>query len=127
MLALGVHLLHLSWTAESGKGQITTSTENSLQVDKLWPWEGKVRSIMLCNLSEPANAYHLEDCKDRFVAQAVLAIPAGISHAKENQPFHPLCWAPWYEKEVWAGLILSIKFSIRLFCKALQATTKHKS
>lgn len=39
MLALGVHLLHLSWIAESGKGQIATSTENSLQVDKLWPWK----------------------------------------------------------------------------------------
>lgn len=39
MLALGVHLLHLSGIAESGKGQIATSTENSLQVDKLWPWK----------------------------------------------------------------------------------------
>jgi len=36
MLALGVHLPHLSWTVESSKGQIATSAENSLQVDKLW-------------------------------------------------------------------------------------------
>jgi len=108
MLALGVHLLHLSWIAESSKGQITTSTENSLQVDKLWPWEGKVRSIMLCNLSEPPNAHRLEDCKDRSVAGAVWAILAGTCHAKENQPFQPLCWALRCERDVWDGISLNI-------------------
>lgn len=74
MLALGVHLLHLSWIVESGKGQITTSAENSLQVDKLLRWERKVRSIMPCNLSEPANAHHLKGCKHCFSAGAVLHI-----------------------------------------------------
>lgn len=100
MLALVVHLLHLSWIAESGKGQITTSTENSLQVDKLWPWEGKVRSIMLCNLSDPADAHHLKDCKDCFAAGTVLGILAGTGHAKENHLFHFPCWPLWCEREV---------------------------
>lgn len=107
MLALGVHLLHLSWFAESSKGQITASTENSLQVDKVWPWERKVRSIMLCNLSEPANTHHLKDCKDSFIAGAVLDASAGTSHAKENNLFHLPCWALWCEMEVLTGLILS--------------------